>query len=244
MITIGKLAALFGITHHQIRYYEDKHIFLPSQVDENGYRMYDLDGVYRLAQILLLRELELSVPQIKSVQVDYSEQDYQKLISEKINDIETTIVKLAQTKTQLERQLTNNRVADKKRVELPGFELEKLLTLKLSEKLTADNLVTVVGLKRLLTENMYYLFEHDYYHICAKGERKTPDTLSFSPASYLVYTDYIESEEEADQKLIELSEKHQRYPDFVLEKHALTINQVSKVETAYYFDLAHEEQGR
>ena len=240
MITIGKLAALFGISHHQIRYYEAKHIFSASAVDDNGYRMYDLDGVYRLAQILLLRELELSVAQIKAVQGAYSAQEYQQLLSEKIDGIEAMIAKLTRTKEQLTRQLLTNQQELEERVKLPAFELEVLVTLKLTEKLTAEMLVNMPGMERLLTESIYYVFTEEGYHICAKAQEGAQAMLSFATATYQVHTAYIDSEEEAEQRLITLSNKYQRYPEFVLENHGLTTDQVSKVSTASFFSLAHE----
>ncbi|WP_458127067.1 MerR family DNA-binding transcriptional regulator [Paenibacillus sp. Z3-2] len=56
-----------GVSVHQIRYFEEKGILLPSYIDENQYRMYSLDEMYQqLAHILLLRKVGLSVQAIRN----------------------------------------------------------------------------------------------------------------------------------------------------------------------------------
>lgn len=54
-ITISEFAKLMGVSVHQIRYFEEKGILYPSYMDENQYRMYGIEEIYRLSHILLLR---------------------------------------------------------------------------------------------------------------------------------------------------------------------------------------------
>lgn len=64
-ITISELANLMQVSVHQIRYFEEKGVLQPAYTGENQYRMYGMDEVYRLAHILLLRKMGLSVQMIK-----------------------------------------------------------------------------------------------------------------------------------------------------------------------------------
>ncbi|EOH94034.1 hypothetical protein UAW_02455 [Enterococcus haemoperoxidus ATCC BAA-382] len=61
---MGQLAELMAISKHQIRYNEEKGLFSPAFIDDNGYHKYGMDQVYQLANILLLRNLGVSTAQI------------------------------------------------------------------------------------------------------------------------------------------------------------------------------------
>jgi len=83
-----------GVSTHQIRYFEDKEVLHPAYTDTNQYRMYGLEQVYRLAQILLLRKLGLSVQTIKeSIDGDSPEQMSQ-LLHASLDDLQEEIKRL------------------------------------------------------------------------------------------------------------------------------------------------------
>lgn len=94
MLIIGELAKLLSVSTHQIRYFEEKGVLLPSKIDENGYRLYNLDAVYRLSHILLLRKLDISVSDIKKCLEHYTPDDYLKLFEQKIKEIDNQIHRL------------------------------------------------------------------------------------------------------------------------------------------------------
>lgn len=54
---IGELARASGITSRTLRHYDAIGLLAPSGTDPGGRRVYDRDGLLRLQQILLLREL-------------------------------------------------------------------------------------------------------------------------------------------------------------------------------------------
>ena len=67
MYTIRKLARLAGITPRTLRYYDQIGLLHPEQVAENGYRYYGEASLLRLQQILLYRELELPLAEIRAI---------------------------------------------------------------------------------------------------------------------------------------------------------------------------------
>lgn len=48
MYTIGKVAALAGVSTDTLRYYEKEHLIQPASKTDNGYRQYDDEAVRRI----------------------------------------------------------------------------------------------------------------------------------------------------------------------------------------------------
>lgn len=65
--TIQQVAKSAGITSRTLRHYDQIGLFKPTTIADNGYRLYDAAALIRLQRILALRDLGLSLPQIRSV---------------------------------------------------------------------------------------------------------------------------------------------------------------------------------
>ncbi|BDZ31553.1 MerR family transcriptional regulator [Lactiplantibacillus sp. WILCCON 0030] len=65
MLTIQKFAKLAGTTRRTLIFYDEKDLFKPKKVAENGYRYYDYDQLYPVTFILELRHLGLPISEIK-----------------------------------------------------------------------------------------------------------------------------------------------------------------------------------
>lgn len=63
---IGDLAKLTGLTLRTLRFYDQIGLFSPSGQTESGHRLYSESDLSRLQQILSLKELGLSLEEIKS----------------------------------------------------------------------------------------------------------------------------------------------------------------------------------
>lgn len=64
---VGELAKLAGLTIRTLRFYDQIGLFSPSGHSNSGYRLYTETDISRLQQILSLKELGLSLEQIKAV---------------------------------------------------------------------------------------------------------------------------------------------------------------------------------
>ncbi|WJH36130.1 MerR family transcriptional regulator [Paenibacillus sp. CC-CFT747] len=64
---VGQLAKMTGLTIRTLRYYDQIGLFSPSGHTVSGYRLYTESDFSRLQQILSLKELGLSLEQIKEV---------------------------------------------------------------------------------------------------------------------------------------------------------------------------------
>jgi DNA-binding transcriptional MerR regulator len=67
MLTIKQLSKLAGITPRTLHYYDEINLLKPSCVGENGYRYYGEQSLLQLQQILLYRELGMSLEAIKKI---------------------------------------------------------------------------------------------------------------------------------------------------------------------------------
>ena len=65
--TVRQLGQLAGVSVRTLHYYDEIGLLRPSRVGDNGYRYYDEDAVMRLQQILLYKELELSLDEIRDL---------------------------------------------------------------------------------------------------------------------------------------------------------------------------------
>jgi len=66
MFTVKTLSRLAGITPRTLHYYDEIGLLKPSRIGDNGYRYYNDESLLKLQQILLYRELDLSLENIKS----------------------------------------------------------------------------------------------------------------------------------------------------------------------------------
>ncbi|MGV4986810.1 MerR family transcriptional regulator [Streptomyces sp. NRAIS4] len=64
---IAEVARMSGVTSRTLRYYDEIGLLTPDHVGTNGYRYYEVDQLLRLQQILILRRLDLGLPQITEI---------------------------------------------------------------------------------------------------------------------------------------------------------------------------------
>jgi DNA-binding transcriptional MerR regulator len=67
IFTTGDLARATGETVRTIRFYEEQGLLSPAMVSDGGHRRYDVDSLERLQLILDLRELGLSIPDVRAM---------------------------------------------------------------------------------------------------------------------------------------------------------------------------------
>lgn len=79
MKTVKEVSELSGVSIRTLRYYDEIDLLKPAKVTEAGYRLYDENSLKKLRQIMLLRELEVSLSEIKGIMKDY-ESDNRKIL--------------------------------------------------------------------------------------------------------------------------------------------------------------------
>lgn len=67
MMTVKEVSALTGVSIRTLHYYDEIGLLRPSAISPAGYRLYDETALERLYQILLYRELEFPLKEIRQI---------------------------------------------------------------------------------------------------------------------------------------------------------------------------------
>ncbi|MBB3126354.1 DNA-binding transcriptional MerR regulator [Paenibacillus rhizosphaerae] len=87
---VGELAAMTGLTIRTLRYYDQIGLFSPSGHTESGHRIYNGHDLARLQQILSLKELGLSLDEVKEI-VDGNEFSPLDIVQIQMDRLKSTI---------------------------------------------------------------------------------------------------------------------------------------------------------
>ena len=83
MITVHKVSKLTGLSVRTLQFYDEIGLLPPAQYTEAGYRLYDDAAIERLRQIMLFRELEFPLKEIKRI-LDSPDFDKNKALEQQI----------------------------------------------------------------------------------------------------------------------------------------------------------------
>ncbi|ASA25808.1 MerR family transcriptional regulator [Paenibacillus donghaensis] len=226
-ITISELARIMNVSVHQIRYFEEKEILHPAYTDDNSYRMYCMDQVYELAQILLLRRLGVSVPSIKQSLASFTEGQYEELLHhsllettaqmEKLQKHQQFISKVLQEQQNSTGQTEQYQVKQRKVVFLTRWiEMEPHTTLH--ARLLAEQ---AAHPPNLFETDIHYLYDSsNAITICLEAEQ--PNDFVLSAGDYLSSHFLLEHENELDQ-WIERFHEHAAAHSYVLAEPLILI---------------------
>ena len=67
MKTVQEVSNLTGVSVRTLHYYDQIGLLKPTQVTESGYRMYDVEALEKLQHIMLFRELQFPLKDIKEI---------------------------------------------------------------------------------------------------------------------------------------------------------------------------------
>lgn len=87
MMTVKKVSDLTGVSVRTLQYYDKIGLLSPTELTDAGYRLYDDTALERLQQILLFRELEFPLKEIKAI-LDSPNFDSKKALSQQIELLE------------------------------------------------------------------------------------------------------------------------------------------------------------
>jgi len=83
LLTVNELATLAGISVRALHYYDEIGLLSPSDITNSGYRLYDENCLKRLQEIMLFRELQFPLKDIKRI-IDNPGFDKKKALEEQI----------------------------------------------------------------------------------------------------------------------------------------------------------------
>ena len=83
MMTVNEVSKLTGVSIRTLQYYDNIGLLKPAEYTESGYRLYDDTALETLQQILLFRELEFPLKEIKTI-IMSSDFDKEKALNQQI----------------------------------------------------------------------------------------------------------------------------------------------------------------
>lgn len=87
MRTVKEVSKITGVSVRTLHYYDAIGLLKPTEVSQAGYRMYDDTALIRLQNILLFRELQFSLKEIKTI-LDSTNFDLSEAITQQIKLLE------------------------------------------------------------------------------------------------------------------------------------------------------------
>lgn len=94
LFTIGQFAALHEINKKTLMWYDEIGLLKPACIKENGYRYYSYQQSIALETILMLRELNVSLDEIKRFMKNRTIDNFGSLLQEQIIEVNQTISRL------------------------------------------------------------------------------------------------------------------------------------------------------
>ena len=94
MYKIGEFSKITNLTIKALRYYDEEGILIPSSYSDSGYRLYNQENFDQAKKIVLLKELDFSIKEIKDVLANlYTNEDLHFYLKEKQLKIKASIKK-------------------------------------------------------------------------------------------------------------------------------------------------------
>ncbi len=148
LLTIGQFAALHGINKKTLMWYDEIGLFHPAVIHpQNGYRYYSYYQSSVLETILLLRELNVSIDEIRKFMKNRSASSMEQLLREKIEDVEQEIAHLKAVGKTLSHHCQNMSTLlnmDLSEISLVGKKEHCLVTVDIDKDTSFDKQVEMI----------------------------------------------------------------------------------------------------
>ena len=186
LFTVGEMAKLSNISKQTLIFYDRKGVFTPNHVDpDNGYRYYSADQLELLDNILILKEMGLSLEEIKSFMENRSVDLALTLMREQQKKMDQRMERIRKLQKKLEGkiEILESFQKDEKRIVFLTKEKPEYLLLE-PVKGTGDLLEQDLAQKRLLCRAKQQNYPY-YYQIGAMYSRENLKAGQWQRASYM-----------------------------------------------------------
>lgn len=154
LFTIGQFAALHEINKKTLMWYDEIGLLKPACIKENGYRYYSYQQSSTLETILMLRELNVSLDEIKQFMENRTMDTFDCLLQEKITELDKTITHLKSVQKVLmnhKRDMETIRSLDLSSISLIEKQSRYLVAVHVGENLPFEQEV-----ERVIAETKKY----------------------------------------------------------------------------------------
>lgn len=113
MLTVGKIAKMFGISRTALLYYERIGLIVPEKRAENGYRLYSENDIEKLKIIMSLRDAGIELHDI-SKYLDNRVSDVSSLLLKRLNELNKQIQSIKDQQAVVIKLLDNHDLKSKR----------------------------------------------------------------------------------------------------------------------------------
>lgn len=158
--TIGEISKLYNIGRDSLRYYEEIGLLDPLR-DENGYRLYSMQNIWKLNVIKDLKNLGFSMKMIKKYLDNRTVKSTEEILRNQVDLIEEKIQELEETKKNMTKRLQNIEDIDRcdklNTIEVIFYEERKAL--QLNGRVSRDEEIDflIKKLQRQYEDKLYLL---------------------------------------------------------------------------------------
>lgn len=242
-----------NVSVHQIRYFEEKEILFPAYTDSNQYRMYGINEIYQLAQILLLRKLNVPVSTINKSMNNFTKNDYHQLLEQSLSKINSEINQLMLLQQFLQKVLKeyehSDILEDKYHIkQLDTRHLKKWMEIEQDESLTARSLYEKKPQPTHLFEtDLHYLYDTEQVTLCFESTH-LPDII-LEKGSYLYKAFFVTDNQDIEREIAQfehyLTQHHYTIlgPLILLEKSYLSLFNNDKLHYEIQMNIKHDPDG-
>lgn len=137
-ISIGEFAKISGVSKQTLIFYEKEGILTASYRDEKNYRYYALEQLEKIDRIVALREIGVSISEIRGYEEKKTPQNYIDMLESEEDRIESEIQKLKTMKAKIRDKIEATKkgiiLKDKTDPHIEEQEAEYLLTYSLEDE--------------------------------------------------------------------------------------------------------------
>ena len=197
LFSTGEMAKLFDTTKYTIRHYLDKKILTFTKIDANGYYLFSERDIYRLYQIVILREIGIPIEEIKRIlETDTIKEELIK--TESI--LEDKITKLLATKSFIHQINVSQKTYEIDKITFLDYP-DRYLSIVSSHSIHPDD-DDYSKKEYIHLDKIYYIFpEGNYVDILIKSEMNKFD-YHFHKGTYISKTFISNDEEDFRKQLI------------------------------------------
>lgn len=130
-LTAAQFAKLHGVNKRTLHYYDSIGLFSPRERGENGYRYYSEEQSIEFEYIRMLKELNMSIEEIRRYLLRPNETEFVALVERKVDEIDRTVAQLKRTRALLlakREQVRSCAAAERGEIQVVACEPARFLT--------------------------------------------------------------------------------------------------------------------
>lgn len=217
-LTIGEVSKLLNISTYNIRYYEKEQLIKPSHVSDSGYRLYSYDDVYILNSIMILRECDIPISDVKKLMNNYNKDNYKQAMKRSFQKVDKEIERLKLLKDSIGENLEiiDKYENTKARFSVKHLPKRKFVIIKESNYDMDYSIKEIydvynkkgIDMSPMYKSDSYYILEEHQMSLCLldNDDKYNINSLIYEEGKYLSYSFYVKSDIEIEGRIAEIFE--------------------------------------